>query len=263
MAPLFAFVLGAFAVQASAHGAHVRRQQNSDALTFTYLTLNNGEVATATTTYSSGAAPTPGFVEGRTPTRYELNRNDLVYPTPIPNDPDLAKAAAAPGLPDTMELANDALALIGLLMQSNSTNCRTCQDTFAKVQTSLQVDQELIGRIAVPFCEALSFLPFPLCVGLLRIGSTDVGAIFGSWAFDFHSQDGELACAYLFGLCDLPPPPALDLPKLFKGTTKPPPKTLTPSTKAPLKVLHFSDYHLDPRYVVGSEAQCSGGGKRL
>lgn len=71
-------------------------------------------------------------------------------------------------------------------------------------------------------------------------------------------DDGQLLCAYMFGLCDLPPVPPLDLNTLFKGTTKPPPKELKPSGKKPLKILHFSDYHLDLRYVVGSEANCGG-----
>ena len=71
-------------------------------------------------------------------------------------------------------------------------------------------------------------------------------------------DDGQILCAYMFGTCDLPPVPKLNQTALFKGTTKPPPKPLKPCKKEPLKVLHFSDYHLDQRYVVGSEANCGG-----
>lgn len=73
-------------------------------------------------------------------------------------------------------------------------------------------------------------------------------------------DDGTLLCAYMFGLCPLPAPPAVDANTLFKGKAqKPAPAQLSPSKKQPLKILHFSDYHLDPRYVVGSEASCGVG----
>ncbi|KAF2771440.1 Metallo-dependent phosphatase [Teratosphaeria nubilosa] len=61
----------------------------------------------------------------------------------------------------------------------------------------------------------------------------------------------------MFELCPLPAPPKLDLQTLFKNTTKPAPKSLPRNGREPLKVLHFSDYHLDLRYVVGSEADCT------
>ena len=66
-----------------------------------------------------------------------------------------------------------------------------------------------------------------------------------------QGEDGQVICAFMFGVCSLPAPPHLDLQSLFKGTTKPAAKALVPSTKEPPKVLHISDYHLDMRYVVG------------
>lgn len=228
-------------------------------LTFTYMTLEEGKRSTATTTYAGKGTPTHSAGPGTT--RYTVDASDIEYATFLPVNPTVAEAPAAPGLPNATEFSQLGLALIGLFQTSNATNCRKCQDTMATLQTSLQVDQELISRIAVPFCESLPFIPMGICVGLFKVGSTDVGAVFGSWAFDMHGDDGKLLCSYLFGLCDLPAPPAVDLAKLFKNTTKPAPKALTPSTKPPLKVLHISDYHLDLRYVVGSEANCTGGGK--
>jgi len=122
----------------------------------------------------------------------------------------------------------------------------------------MKVQQETLGDIATPFCQPLSdFLPMPICIGLLKIGSTDIGGVFP--AMDMLGEDGQTLCAFMFGSCELPAPPKLDLNTLFKGRTeKPSPRKLTPSTKTPLKVLHISDYHLDLRYVVGSEANCTG-----
>lgn len=71
-------------------------------------------------------------------------------------------------------------------------------------------------------------------------------------------EDGQTLCAFMFGSCKLPAPPQLDLDALFKGTKKPAARSLSHCKKEPLKVLHISDYHLDMRYVVGSEANCTG-----
>lgn len=230
-------------------------------LTFTYMTLQNGEVSTVTTAYPGKTTTTA--TAGAGTTRYEVNPSDLAYPAFPSIAPAIAEAPAAPGLPNATVFSQLGLKLIGLGQQANSTNCRLCQDTMATLQKSLMVDQELLGRIAVPFCETLPFIPMGICVGLFKVGSTDVGAVFGSWAMDMHRDDGRLLCSYLFGLCELPAPPYLDTKKLFKNTTKPASKALTPSTKPPLKVLHISDYHLDLRYVVGSEADCSSGGRSM
>lgn len=227
-------------------------------LTFTYMTYENGKVSKVTTAYAGKGTSTASAGPGTT--RYEVNPPDLAYPTFPSVAPAIAEAAAAPGLPNATAFSQLGLKLIGLAQQANATNCRSCQDTMTTLQKSLEVDQELLGRIAVPFCEALTFIPMGICIGLFKVGSTDVGAVLGSWAMDMHRDDGRLLCSYLFGLCELPAPPYLDTKKLFKNTTMPAPKTLTPSTKTPLKVLHISDYHLDLRYVVGSEATCGTGG---
>ena len=172
-------------------------------------------------------------------------------PSALANDP------AAPGLLNATQFADEALELISLLKTANATNCQTCKDVFSTAVKSMKVQQELLFNIAVPFCEPLAeLLPAGICQGLLRVASTDIGGIFP--AMDMQGTDGQTLCAFMFGTCDLPAPPKLDLNRLFKNTTKPAPKPLRSSRKEPLKVLHLSDYHLDQRYVVGSEADCGG-----
>ncbi|KAI9511896.1 Metallo-dependent phosphatase-like protein [Russula earlei] len=75
---------------------------------------------------------------------------------------------------------------------------------------------------------------------------------------DVQGYDGQLICNGFFaGSCPLPPTPPLNLTGWF---AKPKPNPL-PAPKMPsgerLKVLHLSDFHLDPRYATGSEANCS------
>ncbi|KLO07261.1 sphingomyelin phosphodiesterase [Schizopora paradoxa] len=71
--------------------------------------------------------------------------------------------------------------------------------------------------------------------------------------------DGQAFCSKYLGMCPPPPTPELNLTGWFKSP-KPDP---SPSPKAPsgerLKVLHLSDFHIDPRYKTGAEAECSRG----
>lgn len=56
--------------------------------------------------------------------------------------------------------------------------------------------------------------------------------------------------------CDLPPVIQIDESKYF--TSKPASANVAPSPSGQtINVLHLSDWHIDPRYDIGSEANCS------
>jgi hypothetical protein len=219
--------------------------------TFTYLSFANNTITTVTTAYG-GSSPT------KEPTSYRVNSAHLAYPTFSNINGSLANEAPAPGLLNATALAGAAFELILQRKIATAANCQTCKTIMAAVAARMKVQQETLSDIATPFCEPLNaFLPPPICIGLLKVGSTDIGGIFP--AMDMLGEDGQTLCAFMFGSCELPSPPTLDLNTLFKGKTeKPSPRKLVPSEKTPLKVLHISDYHLDLRYVVGSEANCTG-----
>ncbi|KAJ3845321.1 sphingomyelin phosphodiesterase [Lentinula raphanica] len=76
---------------------------------------------------------------------------------------------------------------------------------------------------------------------------------------DIGGLDGQMLCENFLSLCPRPPASPLDLTGWFaKPKPDPLPAPKTPSGKR-LKVLHLSDFHLDPRYSTGSEASCSSG----
>ncbi|KIK70576.1 hypothetical protein GYMLUDRAFT_281307 [Collybiopsis luxurians FD-317 M1] len=80
------------------------------------------------------------------------------------------------------------------------------------------------------------------------VGNADVGNL-----------DGEMLCQNFLKLCPLPPTTPLNLTGWFakpKPNPLPAPKTHSGER---LKVLHLSDFHIDPRYSTGSEAACSSG----
>ena len=228
--------------------------QDTTALTFTYSTFADGTVKTTSTSYPQIPTPRPPHA----PTSYVFNPADNAYPTFSAIVGPLASNAPAAGLPNATVLADEAVALILQIKAASPTNCLACQMVMAGVAARMKVQQETLSDIAIPFCTVLqTVLPMPICIGLLKVGSTDIGGIFP--AMDMLGEDGQTLCAFMFGSCDLPAPPPLDLDVLFKGRTKKPaPRKTGKCKREPLKVLHISDYHLDMRYVVGSEASCTG-----
>lgn len=236
-------------------------------LTLTYNTLTNKSVTSASTVissasatniiYSGTAAATCANTE-KAATSYKVNPEDLAYPTYSTVAASIANSAPSKKLHNTSQLLAEAEALLFLFQNANVANCVQCQTVMHNVKAVMKKRQEELSIIAEPFCNALAaFIPKPVCVGLFKVASTDIGGAFS--AINMRGNDGKTICAFVFGLCTLPPVNKLDLHKYFKGTKKPAPKTLIPSKKPPLKVLHLSDYHLDLRHVVGSEAECITG----
>lgn len=63
-------------------------------------------------------------------------------------------------------------------------------------------------------------------------------------------------CYYQWKVCPRPPVIGIDESLYFSPKPSNASKVLAPSNKT-INVLHLSDWHLDPRYEVGSEANCS------
>ena len=235
-----------------------RAAETSTNVTFTFMSLAGGSVVTTSTTYLAVVTPPPP--PKGTPSSFQINSSALAYPT-FPNV-SLAQATSAPrnGTPSAQQLLLEAAQLFEFKQVADESNCATCQRALASVASRVRVQQETLDFIAQPFCNALSgtgLITTPICMGLFKVASTDFGGLLP--AMDLLGDDGQLLCAYMFGLCQLPPVPQLNFTALFKNTTKPASKPLAPSGQEPLKVLHFSDYHLDLRYVVGAEANCNDG----
>ena len=68
------------------------------------------------------------------------------------------------------------------------------------------------------------------------------------------SHTSQLFCITFFGLCGYPPVTPYTVPFPF-----PKPATIRPpvSDQAPLKVVHFSDIHVDPFYETGASYNCT------
>ncbi|KAF9469756.1 sphingomyelin phosphodiesterase [Collybia nuda] len=77
---------------------------------------------------------------------------------------------------------------------------------------------------------------------------------------DVGGYDGQAFCQNFLGMCPAPTTSPLNMTGWFaKPKPNPLPRPRKPSGKR-LKVLHISDFHLDPRYATGAEGNCTSGG---
>lgn len=172
-------------------------------------------------------------------------QNDTVDPHPLPMQ-------ATPS-----QLLEQALAQI----QAITSNPIFGDDTCTKCQASLAIGKMLVlaspeqgPLLAEAVCEYFNYST--TCYdeySVLALGSTFSQVIALA---DVGGYDGQNLCSH-FDLCPVPPTVPLNMTGWFatpKPNPLPPP--IQPSGER-LKVFHISDIHLDPRYAIGYEANCS------
>ena len=138
-------------------------------------------------------------------------------------------------------------------------NCSKCIAALNVGKSVAQVASEALPPLFITLCETTSFASNSTCQ------TTYAAEALGSvWTqvlayADVSGQDGLYICASLSTtFCPTQHANPLDTTGLFP---KPKPANVT-APKASgqrVKVAHFSDLHLDPRYFVSSEANCTAG----
>ncbi|KAJ5019619.1 Sphingomyelin phosphodiesterase [Colletotrichum sp. SAR 10_99] len=117
-------------------------------------------------------------------------------------------------------------------------------------------DDTFVGALQ-KLCNAASSEDEDVCNGTLALEGPLIAASLRD--LTLGSKTAQVFCTTLLGLCDYP--------EVEPYTVPMPPKTITShlpanvssnGTKpAPFKIAHFSDIHIDPLYVTGSNANCS------
>ena len=178
--------------------------------------------------------------------------NDPVYyPQPLANISNSSTSA----------LLQTAFINITSIIEGNttSTNCTKCKAALSVGKTVAQYAPESVPSLLVKLCVAFKFSSNATCIAEYAAGS--FGAIWTQVLAlaDVTGVDGQYICNNLnSNFCPAPALSPLNVTGLFP---KPKPK----HARAPrasgkrVKVLHLSDFHIDPRYSASSEANCSSG----
>ncbi|PCH34030.1 Metallo-dependent phosphatase [Wolfiporia cocos MD-104 SS10] len=246
--------------------------------------LAGAGIASAQSSSISGLGPSAFTVPGPFPTSvYQSYYNDptatSAEPQPVISDPvshetypywltnpetipqnDTWETHPLPPRASGAQLREYALGQI----QAISTNPVFAGDTCAACQAALEVGKFLAlaapeegPTLAVQLCQYFDYDSPEDCAETYEqnaLGSPITQVL--AYA-DVGGYDGQMLCYHFLGLCPIAPTSPLNLTDWF---AKPKPDPL-PEPRKPtgqrLKVLHMSDLHIDARYTVGAEANCS------
>jgi hypothetical protein len=156
------------------------------------------------------------------------------------------------------KLVQQAVKNVTRILNSNSTNkCTKCKHALAAAKPAALHAPVLVPNTMVNLCKAFGFHANETCEQ--DFASNAFGPVWTqvlAYA-DVEGLDGQYICHSLHEKwCDAPTTSSLDTSNLF-------PKPKPANAQAPkasgerVKVLHLSDFHLDARYAVNSEANCS------
>jgi hypothetical protein len=180
-----------------------------------------------------------------------IDNDPIYYPQPVAN---ISNASAE-------ALVKSAITNITAIILGNTVtgNCSKCTASLSVAKTVAQYAPESVPDMLVTLCKKFQFQSNATCKNTFE--ATSYGAIYTQILAlaDVSGLDGRYICNDLSStFCKLPTTLPLNMTNLFP---KPKPANACAPTRSEkrVKVLHLSDFHLDPRYSVGSEANCTAG----
>ncbi|KAG0145453.1 hypothetical protein CROQUDRAFT_658631 [Cronartium quercuum f. sp. fusiforme G11] len=203
------------------------------------------------------------------PITHVVYRMNLTSPDEVPTinlrDPISLPPISLRGA-DARQLAdNISFQIISIINSSNSTQaCQSCLTALETASRLARQAPQLIPALAVSLCKTFKFKKD--CE--IQYGLHSQGPIIAQLLAyaDTAAYDGQYICYNFFPKSGCLQPPVVHL-NLTRYFSKPKPSLVHQSSpqqstkvKRRLKVLHFSDFHLDPRYATGSEANCTTSG---
>jgi hypothetical protein len=212
----------------------------------------------------SGQEPQPALYDPVLNITYPLN---LTNPDTLPDhDPDLVyypKPIANLSPHQQKQVISNAISDVkGIISgDSSASNCTKCKHALSRAKHAAQLAPELVPAALVRLCTSTGYDSADACKEDFE--ASTFGAIWTQVLAlaDVSGVDGEYICNHLSSdFCPLPTTSPLDISGWF-----PKPKPANGEARVPkssgerVKVLHMSDFHLDPRYKVGSEGNCTNG----
>ena len=183
---------------------------------------------------------------------------ELTNPDTIPeeNEDPIFFPAALYSVNNGSAILADAKSKANDIISGSGSNCSKCISALEVGQYVAQRVPQLVPDLLVDLCISTKFQSNASCKE--NYEAQNYGAVWSQVLAlaDVSGSDGQYICNYLSSsFCPKP----YTLPSNASAFFGPKPKNYTmakPSGKR-VKVLHMSDMHIDPRYAVGSEANCS------
>ncbi|OCT53779.1 Ser/Thr protein phosphatase family protein [Cladophialophora carrionii] len=152
----------------------------------------------------------------------------------------------------------DAISQFNAILATDATNCTKCISALEVGQYVAQRVPTLVPDLLFQLCVSTGFGSNTSCHE--SYDAENFGAIYTQVLVlaNVSGSDGQYLCNFVSGnFCPRP----FTLPSNTTAYFGPKPSNVTvpkPSGQR-VKVVHLSDFHIDPRYDVGSEANCTSG----
>ena len=210
----------------------------------------------------SGQEPQPALYDPVLNITYPFN---LTNPDNLPDkDTDpiyFPKPIANLSLAEQKKVISNTLSQVSDIIKDGSfnSNCSKCVAALSVAKSAAQLAPSLVPKAMVQLCTSSGYDSGGVCKEDFE--ATTFGAIWTQVLAlgDVSGLDGQYICNHLSSdYCDYPAVTPLDPSDWF-----PKPKPADCASRVPrpsgkrVKVLHMSDFHIDPRYKVGSEGNCT------
>ncbi|CZT40532.1 related to acid sphingomyelinase [Rhynchosporium secalis] len=207
--------------------------------------------------------PQPAIYDPVLNITFPLNLTDPSTVQTVNNDP----VFYPPGIADITNATAEALVGLALADIKSiiyddgglSGNCSKCIAALSVGKFLAQSAPTLVPDAMISLCQATQFQSNLTCKNTYAPGA--FGAIWTQVLAlaDVTGLDGRYICNSLSSnFCPTPLTSPLNTTNLFPKSN-PANATAPKASGKRVKVLHLSDFHLDPRYQVASEANCSSG----
>jgi hypothetical protein len=188
---------------------------------------------------------------------------NLTDPNTIPdddNDPVILPTPLTKLSPSEKKtFINGIVSQVSEIIEGNSIsgNCSKCIASLSVAKSAAIIAPDAVPDAMVSLCQKFQFHNNATCEEDFK--ATTFGAVWTQILryADVAGLDGNYICASLStSFCPAPKTSPLDTTSLFPKPKPKNPRVPKASGKR-VKVAHLSDFHLDPRYDVGGEANCS------
>ncbi|KOS15701.1 putative acid sphingomyelinase [Malassezia pachydermatis] len=193
---------------------------------------------------------------------------EAVYPEPSPSYTALASSNS---------FQDEAMKNLTAIIEDQSmSSCDRCRSALRLGQRLAWAKPSAMPGLMTDLCKKYKYESRPTVdLGCeLTFGPAQWGSVYAQVLSYANFSEGSTTIDYMCasaikgGSCDFPQMKVLSsdfLNDWFKGKPTPPAEVVSRSKKVgpkrdtPLRVFHGSDFHVDPRYLLGSEGSCNSG----
>ncbi|KYK61510.1 acid sphingomyelinase [Drechmeria coniospora] len=134
----------------------------------------------------------------------------------------------------------------------NVASCAGCEGVLGLFKGLTWLGDGAFVRVTQTICKLAKVQDADVCEGAIALEGPVIANVIRN--LKIGSKTSKTFCTTLFGLCGFPDvaPWSVPFPSVKPSRSRP-----KSGGKPPIKIVHYSDIHIDPLYVAGASADCS------